>query len=150
MGNAGDQGFISEVMGQDEIWENRSAKRIVDMTKEPAGSLWSRLTIPYLQDGSSAIRFENIKGTHIVIYLEDRKIYENYHYNYDNNAVLLPLSAENSGNTLYVWAQNERGWLGIQGDVQVGPYAMLQEKYLHNGLMDIILGSTLYLHRSLC
>ncbi|MDT0121257.1 HAMP domain-containing sensor histidine kinase [Paenibacillus sp. RRE4] len=141
-GNAGDQGFISEVMGQDEIWEKRSTERIVDSTKESSSSLWTRLTIPRLHDGSSAIRFENIKGTHIVIYLEDRKVYENYHYNYDNNAVFLPLSAENSGKTLYVWAQNERGWLGIQGDVQVGPYAMLQEKYLHNGLMDIILGST--------
>lgn len=141
-GNAGEQGFISEVMGQDEIWEKRSVERIVDSTKEPSGSLWTRLTIPRLTDGSSAIRFENIKGTHIVIYLEDRKVYENYHYNYDNNAVFLPLSTENSGKTLYIWAQNERGWLGIQGDVQVGPYAMLQEKYLHNGLIDIILGST--------
>ena len=141
-GNAGDQGFISEAMGKDEIWEKQSTDQMMDITKEPSGSLWSRLTIPFLPDGSSAIRFENIKGTHIVIYLEDRKVYENYHYNYDNNAVFLPLSADNSGNTLYVWAQNERGWVGIQGDVQVGPYSMLQEKYIHNGLIDIILGST--------
>ena len=141
-GKAGDQGFISEVMGEDEIWERQSADQIMDVTKEPSGSLWTRLTIPSLHDGSSAIRFENIKGTHVVIYLEDRKVYENYHYNYDNNAVFLPLSADHSGNTLYVWAQNERGWVGIQGDVQVGPYAMLQERYIHNGLMDIILGST--------
>ncbi|MGO4529584.1 ATP-binding protein [Paenibacillus sp. 2TAF8] len=141
-GNAGDQGFISEAMGKDEIWEKQSTDQMMDITKEPSGSLWSRLTIPFLPDGSSAIRFENIKGTHIVIYLEDRKVYENYHYNYDNNAVFLPLSADNSGNTLYIWAQNERGWVGIQGDVQVGPYAMLQEKYIHNGLIDIILGST--------
>ncbi|PYE48562.1 HAMP domain-containing histidine kinase [Paenibacillus barcinonensis] len=145
-GNANDQGFISEVMGEDEIWEKQSADRgtirSLDRTKQHAGSLWTRLKLPTLQDESSAIRFENIKGTHIVIYLEARKIYENYHYNYDNNAVFLPLSVENSGDTLYIWSQNEKGWLGIQGAVEIGPYAMLQEKYIHNGLIDVILGAT--------
>ncbi|KAA2295204.1 sensor histidine kinase, partial [Clostridioides difficile] len=29
-----------------------------------------------------------------------------------------------------------------QGTVQVGPYAALQEKYIHNGLIDVILGAT--------
>lgn len=141
-GNAGDQGFISEVKGENEIWEKKGPDRIAGSDKKSSVSLWTRLTIPRLHDGSSAIRFENIRGNHIVIYLEDRKVYENFHYNYDNNAVFLPLSAENSGNTLYVWAQNERGWVGIQGDVQVGPYSMLQEKYIHNGLIDVILGAT--------
>ncbi|QOS77299.1 HAMP domain-containing histidine kinase [Paenibacillus sp. JNUCC31] len=142
-GNANDQGFISEVQGSDEIWEKQSAEKMeYSIIDPPSGSLWTRVTIPEISDDSSAIRFENIKGNHIVIYLEDRKVYENYHYNYDNNAVLLPLSSENSGGALYVWSENEKGRLGIYGTVQVGSYATLQEKYIHNGLLDVILGAT--------
>ncbi len=141
-GNVDDQGFISEVKGADEIWEKQGVDKLEYSNTDRSSSLWTRLTIPELSEESSAIRFENIKGNHIVIYLEYRKVYENYHYNYDNNAVLLPLSNENSGDTLYVWSQNEKGRLGVQGTIQVGPYVMLQEKYIHNGLIDVILGAT--------
>ncbi|UPK45132.1 ATP-binding protein [Paenibacillus sp. FSL K6-0108] len=142
-GNVHDQGFISEVQGSEEIWEKQGAEKLeYGSVEAPSGSMWTRVTLPEINEDSSAIRFENIKGNHIVIYLDNRKVYENYHYNYDNNAVLLPLSSENSGGKLYVWSENEKGRLGIYGTVQVGPYATLQEKYIHNGLLDVILGAT--------
>lgn len=142
-GNEHDQGFISEVGRPDEVWERQGLKKPDYTTVNPSTeSLWTRLTIPQLNEDNSAIRFENIKGQHIVIYLKDRKVYENYHYNYDNNAALLPLSIENSGEQLYIWTENTNGRLGIFGTVEVGRYTNLQERYIHNGLLDVILGAT--------
>lgn len=142
-GNVNDQGFISEIGGLDDVWERRGSGRMdYESSGQPTQSLWTRLTIPELNEDSPAIRFENIKGQHIVMYLQDRKVYENYHYNYDNNAVLLPLNQSNSGDRLYIWSENSNGRLGIQGTVEIGRYTVLQEKYIHSGLLDVILGAT--------
>lgn len=142
-GNMNDQGFISEIGGLDDVWERRGSGRMdYESSGQPTQSLWTRLTIPELNEDSPAIRFENIKGQHIVMYLQDRKVYENYHYNYDNNAVLLPLNQSNSGDRLYIWSENSNGRLGIQGTVEIGRYTVLQEKYIHSGLLDVILGAT--------
>ncbi|MDQ0171662.1 sensor histidine kinase [Paenibacillus tundrae] len=142
-GNAHDRGFISEAKHYDEVWERQGVDKLENsIISPPSGSLWTRLTIPEIQEDNGAIRFENIKGQHIVIYLEDQKVYENYHYNYDNNAVLLPLTMENSNQKLYVWAENTDGQMGIYGTVEVGPYSVLQGEFMRNGLLDVILGAT--------
>ncbi|MDR0268243.1 HAMP domain-containing sensor histidine kinase [Paenibacillus sp.] len=146
------------VTGWDFKWEHDSAHiskdnhgwtKITSFKHLPpritgAKEVWYRSVVPKLQPGNSALFLKKVYGQHILIYLDEKKVYDtNRNYMYNVNQILLPLSYEDTGKTLSVQIQADKERIGIRGEVLAGDYQILLKQFVKSNLDDLILGSAI-------
>lgn len=113
----------------------------------PSGvsAAWTRVTLPTLNYASPSIYIDTLYALHVKVYVEKKLIFEgNRSYIKDNYSLLLPLSPQDSGKTLYIWTETLQDRIGIKDKLVVGEHNVLIKAYIKNGLVDVILGSAFF------
>ncbi|WP_410513676.1 HAMP domain-containing sensor histidine kinase [Paenibacillus sp. BR2-3] len=106
-------------------------------------SAWTRMVLPEMKWTSPAIYIDTLYALHVRVFVDDRLIFEgNRGYIKDNYSLLLPLSVEDEGKTLSIWADTLQERIGIKDTVVIGEHNLLIHDYIKNGLIDVILGSS--------
>lgn len=142
-GNTGQEIPWSE--GQ-QSWMNVDSKKELPELPSGVSSSWTRISLPDLSYVSPSVYIDTLYALHVRVYVEDRLIFEeNRKYIKDNYSLLLPLSKEDNGKTLYIWTETMQDRIGIKKSVMIGEHSQLINEYIENGLSDVILGCAFFL-----
>lgn len=109
---------LSEPDRKDGGWQRLDSLRELPRPAHHDKEAWYRTVVPGLPEGTPALLLKKVYGERIVIYLNERKIYEQARsYMYDVHKILLPLRPEDEGKTLRVQivSEKERNRIGIGG-----------------------------------
>lgn len=125
-----------------QYWLN--VKQQEDHSKpKDAVSAWFRFTLPNDVLNQPAILLGRINGKDVLAFIDDVPVFEsNRDYMYTNHRLLLPLSYEDMGKTLYVWVETPRGSTGVEGRMTIGEYEDLRGEFIQKDLGDFVMGST--------
>lgn len=125
-------------------WASYRVKQPLPPQNQQTRTAWIQMKLPSLEWNTPAVLMEPVYGQHIVVYLDDQKIYElSRDYMYDTNKILLPLSQEDAGRSLLIRIEAEKDRIGIQEPVLIGDYQTLLKHYVRANIEDVILGSFL-------
>ncbi|GIO92817.1 MULTISPECIES: HAMP domain-containing sensor histidine kinase [Paenibacillus] len=122
------------------------AKKGMASPPRPDGAVssWNRFTLPKLPPGQSAVLIERVKGQDVSAFLEELPLYEvKRNFVYMNHTLLLPVTGEDAGKTVYIWSKGTDTALGIQGDIVLGEYEHMRGVFIKKDLEDFILGGSL-------
>lgn len=110
---------------------------------EDAVSAWFRFTLPKDLLIQPAILLGRINGKDVLAFIEDEPVFQSKRdYMYTNHRLLLPLSHEDLGKTLYIWVETPRGSTGVEGRMTIGEYEDLRGEFIQKDLGDFVMGST--------
>ncbi|MNO30921.1 Sporulation kinase A [compost metagenome] len=136
-GDTGQEVPLAETQG----WMKVDARQGTPELPEGISSAWTRLTLPERQYTSPAVYINTLYALQVKVYAGERLIFEaNRSYIHDNYSVLIPLSTEDNGKTLYIWTKTLQDRIGIKDMAVVGEHSSLIKDYSKNGLADVILG----------
>ncbi|GIP29846.1 hypothetical protein J23TS9_49760 [Paenibacillus sp. J23TS9] len=128
----------------DAGWKRLSSLKNLPTRDQDTADAWYKTVLPELKSSPSALLLKKVYGQRIIIYLDQRKVYEqNRGYMYDTHKILLPLSPGDKGKTLRIQIQAEKDRIGIAGDVLTGDYQVLLKQFVKSNLDDLILGSSM-------
>lgn len=137
---AGDTGLEAPHSGQGHWFSSGRTKPAGDLP-EGISSAWTKIQLPVFNYVSPAVYIEKLYGLHIRVFVEDRLVLEgDRSYIKDNYSLLVPLSSEDNGKTLYIWASTLQDRIGVKDAIQVGEHSELIRHFVKNGLIDVILG----------
>ncbi|SEU00609.1 Signal transduction histidine kinase [Paenibacillus sp. NFR01] len=114
-------------------------------TKLPGGvsSAWIQVRLPEYNYAAPALYIKTLYALNVKVYVDDRLIFaEDRSYIKDHYSLLLPLTQEDSGHTLYIWTKTLQDRIGIEDEVLLGEHSDLIKDYVKRGLIDILLGSS--------
>ncbi|MDH6508275.1 two-component system sporulation sensor kinase B [Paenibacillus sp. PastM-3] len=119
-------------------------------TANPAGDLpdglssaWTRIKLPAFHYVSPAVYIEKLYALHIKVFVEDRLVLEgDRSYIKDNYSLLVPLTGEDNGKTMYIWTSTLQDRIGIKDSIVIGEHSELIRHFVKNGLIDVILGGS--------
>ncbi|MCM3700053.1 sensor histidine kinase [Paenibacillus macerans] len=107
-------------------------------------SQWIKIQLPELTGNSLVILIDKIYGRHIVVNVDGVQVYESQRkFNYSINSVLVPITAENSKQTVYIGVSSETKKIGIFDEIKIGHYQGLMKDFVRGNIADLIVGSTL-------
>ncbi|MGG6314275.1 ATP-binding protein [Paenibacillus macerans] len=135
-------------MSQSELdalsgWELISLKNSSKFKPRYESSQWIRIELPDSDFKVPALLFEKIYGSHVIVKIGDKIIYEaNRNFNYKINTALVPVNPGLANNTLYVGLESESR-IGIQDQIRFGEYDRLQNEFIKGNITDFILGSAM-------
>lgn len=127
-------------------WINVDVNEPTMQRPDGAFAQWSKIRLPELNGESSAILFESIYGTHIVVKVEDEVLYDNGGKgNNVINTVLVPVSGKNSHDNIYVGLEKKgnTNTIGISSKIKIGNYQDLTKGYVRGNIATYVLGGTL-------
>ncbi|MNH95245.1 Sporulation kinase E [compost metagenome] len=128
-------------LGETQGWIEVDARQGTPELPKGISSAWTRITLPESQYTSPAVYIKTLYALHVKVYAGERLIFEDSRsYIHDNYSMLIPLSAESHGKTLYIWTATLQDRIGIKDRVVVGEHSNLLKDYSKNGLADIVLG----------
>lgn len=131
------------VAALDEEWTRVMPHGKSPETPSGATSAWLRFTLPQISD-KSALFIDKVYGNNVKAYLNNELIYDSgKDFNFNGSKVFIPLSKSVGGQQLYLWTHGGSKDLGIHGEIRVGQYDELLSFYVKQGLMDLIIGTTL-------
>lgn len=119
-------------------------------TANPAGDLpdglssaWIRIQLPDFHYVSPAVYIEKLYALHIKVFVENRLVLEgDRSYIKDNYSLLVPLTGEDNGKTMYIWTSTLQDRIGIKNSIVIGEHSELIRHFVKNGLIDVILGGS--------
>ncbi|WP_415841158.1 ATP-binding protein [Paenibacillus typhae] len=119
-------------------------------TANPAGDLpdglssaWIRIQLPAFHYVSPAVYIEKLYALHIKVFVENRLVLEgDRSYIKDNYSLLVPLTGEDNGKTMYIWTSTLQDRIGIKNSIVIGEHSELIRHFVKNGLIDVILGGS--------
>lgn len=135
-------GTPAEVENDGKGWEN--ADFLHPMLNKPKGviSEWIRIKLPDIRSNHSGLYISEVYAQNLTIYLEGSVIYESKrNYLYDVHKVLLPLSLDDSGETIYLKLETPRERSGIDKNIRIGDFDRLFVSYAKHDAGDLILSS---------
>lgn len=128
-----------------QSWMNVDSKKGIPDLPSGVSSSWTRIALPDLTYVSPSVYIDTLYALDVKVYVEDRLIFEeDRNYIKDNYSLLLPLSKEDNGKTLYIWTATMQDRIGIKDSVVIGEHSQLINKYIENGLSDVILGCAFF------
>ncbi|WP_246187872.1 sensor histidine kinase [Paenibacillus tengchongensis] len=108
---------------------------------EGVSSAWTRVQLPEFKYTSPAVYIEKLYALHVRVYVENRLVFEAERgFIKDQYSLLVPLSAGDSGQALYIWTETLQDRIGVKDKLVVGEHSVLVKEYIKNGLIDVILG----------
>ncbi|WP_110945346.1 sensor histidine kinase [Paenibacillus phocaensis] len=106
-------------------------------------SQWIKIQLPELTGNSQVLLIEKIYGKHIAVNIDGVQVYESHRkFNYNLNSLLVPISAEESKQTVYIGV-SANNKIGIFDTIKIGDYQGLMKDFIRENITDLILGSTL-------
>jgi signal transduction histidine kinase len=138
---AGDTGYDVPAPDQSDWFSSGSAQPMPELP-DGLSSVWTRIELPDFNYVSPSVYIKTLYALHVKVFVEDRLVFEDDRsYIKDNFSLLVPLSAEDNGKTMYVWTATLQDRIGIKDSVIIGEHSDLIKSFMKNGLIDVILGS---------
>ncbi|AIQ50865.1 ATP-binding protein [Paenibacillus sp. FSL R7-0331] len=138
----GDTGLEVPTGSQGDWFSSGKAKPAGDLP-DGISSAWTRIELPDSNYASPAVYIEKLYALHIKVFVEDRLVLEgDRSYIKDNYSLLIPLTGEDNGKTMYIWTSTLQERIGVKDIIEVGEHSELIRKYVKNGLIDVILGGS--------
>ncbi|WP_339320742.1 ATP-binding protein [Paenibacillus sp. FSL R10-2734] len=129
-----------------QSWINVDSMNGLPELPSDVSAAWTRISLPNFKYVSPSVYIDTLYALHVKVYVEDRLIFEeDRKYIKDNYSLLLPLSKEDNGKTLYIWTATMQDRIGIKDSVVIGEHSQLINDYIGNGLSDVILGCAFFL-----
>lgn len=105
---------------------------------------WIKIQLPELTDNSQVVFIDKIYANHIVFNLDGAQVYESQRqFNYGINNVVVPITEENSNQTLYIGVSSVIDKIGLLDEIKIGDYQGLMKAFIRDNMTDLILGTTL-------
>ncbi|WDF50036.1 HAMP domain-containing sensor histidine kinase [Paenibacillus sp. KACC 21273] len=125
---------------QDSPWI--SSEIMKDGKPVNSSSAWIRIPLPELSWNTAGVLIPELNGKHIIVYLDQDKIFESKRsYAYEQNQLLLPLTKQDSYKLLYIWVESAREQISLKQGIMVGDYQDMLISYVSSDLIDVVLGS---------
>lgn len=110
----------------------------------PGMSQWIKIQLPELTEHSQVILIDTIYASHTIVKIDGVQVYDlKRQFNYTINSVLIPISADNSGQEVYIGVSSETERIGLFAPIKIGDDQVLMKGFVRNNMTDLILGSTL-------
>lgn len=125
-------------------WTEVRANGVIPEKSSASISQWIKFELPELIDNTQVMLIEKINARHIVVNLDGDRVYESQRqFNYGINNVVIPITAENSQQTVYVGVSSATYKIGLFAPVKIGDYQGLMKKFVRDNITDLVVGSTL-------
>lgn len=125
-------------------WIDVKAGEKIPLKPNAEMAQWIKIQLPELTDNSLVVLIDKIYGRHIVVDMDGVQVYETQRkFNYNLNSVLFPITAENSGQTVYIGVSSATNKIGVFDDIKIGHYQGLMKDFVRGNIADLIVGSTL-------
>lgn len=123
-------------------WISGGAAHPMPDLPDGVSSVWTRIELPDFNYVAPSVYIKTLYALHVKVFVEDRLVFEaDRSYIKDNFSLLVPLSAEDKGKTMYIWTATLQDRIGIKDKVVIGEHSDLVKDFMRNGLIDVILGS---------
>ncbi|GGI95991.1 sensor histidine kinase [Paenibacillus hunanensis] len=124
---------------QNAYWT--SSQLMKDGKPVNSSSAWIRIPLPELNWNTSGLLIRELQGKHVIVYLDDNKIYESRRgYAYEQNQLLLPLTRDDSYKMVYIWVESAREKIGLTKGILIGDYQDILTAYVSSDLTDVVIG----------
>ncbi|MGZ7442019.1 ATP-binding protein [Paenibacillus sp. TH7-28] len=125
-------------------WIDVKADGEIPEKSKPGMSQWIKIQLPEVTDNSQVMFIEKINARHIVVNMDGAQVYESRRqFNYSINNVVIPITAENSKQTVYIGVSSKTYKIGLFAPIKIGDYQGLMKKIVRDNIPDLVLGSTL-------
>ncbi|WP_411349190.1 ATP-binding protein [Paenibacillus sp. WLX2291] len=133
--------FTSKPWNDDQNSYWTSSQLMKDGKPVNSSSAWIRIPLPELNWNTSGLLIRELQGKHVIVYLDDNKIYESRRgYAYEQNQLLLPLTRDDSFKMVYIWVESAREKIGLTNGILIGDYQDILTTYVSSDLMDVVIG----------
>jgi signal transduction histidine kinase len=107
-------------------------------------SAWIKFQLPELSYMRPAMYLDKVFARDIWIYLDGQLVFEMVKdYNFIRNKIIVPLSALESHNTLYMKLTSSGSQIGIKDAVTTGEFEEISRAKANDELYDVVLGASL-------
>ncbi|WP_159881765.1 sensor histidine kinase [Paenibacillus puerhi] len=104
--------------------------------------MWLKFQIPHFEASHPVLLMNHVYAQSIRIYVTDKLIYESIrNHSFDTNNVLLPITHEDMGQTLYIWLDSPKKQIGLSEAVLFGEDSQLRDRFDEN-IESVIIGSS--------
>ncbi|RRJ67605.1 sensor histidine kinase [Paenibacillus oralis] len=125
-------------------WIDVKAGEEIPIKPNAGMSQWTKIQLPELTGNSQVILIDKIYAKHIVVNIDGVPVYESQRkFNYSINSVMVPITPENSYQTVYIGVSSVNNKIGIFDSIKLGHHQVLIKDFVRSNMMDLILGSTL-------
>ena len=125
-------------------WQDVKANDVIPEKPSTGMSQWSRFQLPELTDNSQILFIDKINASHVVVMIDGERVYESKRlFNYAINNIVIPITAENSNQTVYIGSTSATYKIGLFAPIKIGDYQGLMKKFVRDNVPDLVLGSTL-------
>ncbi len=133
--------FTSKPWNDDQNSYWTSSQLMKDGKPVNSSSAWIRIPLPELNWNTSGLLIRELQGKHVIVYLDDNKIYESRRgYAYEQNQLLLPLTQQDSYKMIYIWVESAREKIGLTNGILIGDYQDILTTYVSSDLVDVVIG----------
>lgn len=125
----------------DSLWLEMRGDNATTKLPKPHSGAWVSVKLPEMKWSSPALYIETLYALKVKVYVEDRLVYENSrNYIKDHYSLLVPLGVNDAGKNLYIWTGTLQERAGIKEAPVIGEHSEMVDRYIKNGLVDVILG----------
>ncbi|MUG86690.1 sensor histidine kinase [Paenibacillus timonensis] len=125
-------------------WTDVKADEVIPEKPRNGMSQWIKFQLPELSDNSQIMFIDKINASHVIVMINGKRVYEsNRLFNYAINNIVIPITAENSKQTVYIGSTSATYKIGLFAPIKIGDYQGLMKKFVRDNVPDLVLGSTL-------
>ncbi|MNW50961.1 Sporulation kinase A [compost metagenome] len=128
-----------ESMGE---WVKVQGSNSVTERSQGDAAQWVKFELPEINGEAAAILFEKVFGTRVVVKVDGNNIYNQYSHRIRYNTVLVPLTTNNSHQTIYVGLERNDSNIGIVNQIKIGKYQDIIKGFIRSNTTTYVLGST--------
>lgn len=139
------QSAWKDIKSRAEGWKPVDIQTNIPLKPQGNQSAWYRISIPSVHWEQPGLYISMLYGFSVDVYSEEgRRLYHSARdYGSDVFQVLVPIKPSSSGQHIYIHAFSTVERIGIQKPVIIGDYQDIIQDYASQGLIDILLGSSL-------
>jgi two-component system, sporulation sensor kinase B len=139
------QSAWKDIVRRTEGWETIDLQSSVPLKPQRSQSAWYRISLPPVHWDQPGLYISMLYGFSVDVYSEEgRRLYHSARdYGSDVFQVLVPIKPSSSEQHIYIRASSTVERIGIQKPVIIGDYQDIIRDYASQGLIDILLGSSL-------
>ncbi|MFD0692577.1 ATP-binding protein [Paenibacillus sp. GCM10027628] len=132
---------VEELVKGTGEWIAVSDLRNSSAKPEGITSAWIKIKLPATLPNHYGVFISELFTQHLAVYLENQLIQENHrNFQFDVQRLLIPLSSEDAGKTVYLKLGTAMTRIGIHSDIQIGQNSNLIQRYVIQDMGNIILG----------
>ncbi|WP_261807914.1 ATP-binding protein [Paenibacillus sp. N3.4] len=126
-------------------WIQINDLKAIPSKPEGVNTAWIKIDLPSVNSNHLGVYISEMFAQHSWVYVGDQFVEEmSYHFPYDVQRFLLPLSMSYSNKTIYLKIETTLERLGIYSDIRVDEYSELLRLFVIRDLGNIILGCSFF------